>query len=71
MGFQKITLYFVFRSGDEGIYPHLIEFCESHLEKLDPRSRALRKEQGLATAASLSNEEWSQITNELKACNTL
>ncbi|XP_056289522.1 sperm-associated antigen 1-like [Pseudoliparis swirei] len=56
----------VLRSGDEGIYPHLIEFCESHLEKLDPRSRALRKEQGLATAASLSNEEWSQITNELK-----
>ncbi|XP_031724442.1 sperm-associated antigen 1 [Anarrhichthys ocellatus] len=56
----------VLKSGDEGIYPHLIEFCESHLEKLDPRSRALRKETPVATAASLSNDEWSQIVEELK-----
>ncbi|XP_059194522.1 sperm-associated antigen 1 [Centropristis striata] len=56
----------VLRSGDEGIYPHLIKFCESHLEKLDPRSRALRKENPVATAASLSNDEWSQIVDELK-----
>ncbi|XP_037641490.1 sperm-associated antigen 1-like isoform X1 [Sebastes umbrosus] len=56
----------VLRSGDEGIYPHLIKFCESHLEKLDPRSRALRKENPVATAASLSNDEWSQLVDELK-----
>lgn len=63
--------YFVQRSGDEGIYPHLIQFCESHLEKLDPRSRVLRKETPVATAASLSNDEWSQIVDELKVCFTL
>ncbi|KAK2910641.1 sperm-associated antigen 1-like isoform X1 [Channa argus] len=56
----------VLRSGEEGIYPHLIQFCESHLEKLDPRSRALRKENAVATAASLSNDEWSQIVDELQ-----
>ncbi|XP_029307422.1 sperm-associated antigen 1 [Cottoperca gobio] len=56
----------VLRSGDEGIYPHLIEFCESHLEKLDPMSLVLRKEKPVATAASLSNDEWSQIVDELK-----
>ncbi|XP_054477382.1 sperm-associated antigen 1-like [Anoplopoma fimbria] len=56
----------VLRSGDEGIYPHLIEFCESHLEKLDPRSRALRKENPVTTAASLPNDEWNQIVDELK-----
>ncbi|KAM8735287.1 sperm-associated antigen 1 [Acanthopagrus schlegelii] len=56
----------VLRSGDEGIYPHLINFCESHLEKLDPRSRALRKTNPVATAASLSRDEWSQIVDELK-----
>ncbi|GAA6217538.1 sperm-associated antigen 1 [Lates japonicus] len=56
----------VLRSGDEGIYPHLIKFCESHLEKLHPRSPALRKENFVATAASLSKDEWSQIADELK-----
>uniref|UniRef100_A0A8C2WY07 Sperm associated antigen 1 n=1 Tax=Cyclopterus lumpus TaxID=8103 RepID=A0A8C2WY07_CYCLU len=61
------SIWRVLSSGDEGIYPHLIEFCESHLEKLDPRSRALRKHRPVATAASLSNEEWSQITDELKS----
>uniref|UniRef100_A0A3P8PCR5 RNA-polymerase II-associated protein 3-like C-terminal domain-containing protein n=1 Tax=Astatotilapia calliptera TaxID=8154 RepID=A0A3P8PCR5_ASTCA len=54
------------RSGEEGIYPHLIKFCESHLEKLDPKSRALRKEMPVATAASLSKDEWNQIEDELK-----
>nr|XP_020462431.1 sperm-associated antigen 1 [Monopterus albus] len=53
----------VLRSGEEGIYPPLIKFCETHLEKLDPRSRALRKENYAATAAK---DEWSQIIDELK-----
>uniref|UniRef100_A0A3B4TXM9 Sperm associated antigen 1 n=1 Tax=Seriola dumerili TaxID=41447 RepID=A0A3B4TXM9_SERDU len=56
----------VLRSGDEGIYPQLIKFCESHLDKLHPRSPALRKENLVATAASLSKDEWSQIVDELK-----
>ncbi|KAI9537310.1 hypothetical protein NQZ68_026440 [Dissostichus eleginoides] len=56
----------VLRSGDEGIYPHLIMFCEDHLEKLDPRSLALRKEKPVSTAACLPNDEWSQIADELK-----
>ncbi|XP_071324290.1 sperm-associated antigen 1-like isoform X2 [Trachinotus anak] len=56
----------VLRSGDVGIYPHLIKFCENHLEKLHPRSPALRKENLVTTAASLSKDEWSQIVDELK-----
>ncbi|XP_051812528.1 sperm-associated antigen 1-like isoform X2 [Acanthochromis polyacanthus] len=60
MGRQHIV-----RSGDEGVYPHLMKFCESHLEKLDPKSRALRKENPVATAASLPKEEWTQIVDEL------
>ncbi|XP_055359369.1 sperm-associated antigen 1-like isoform X2 [Betta splendens] len=56
----------VLRSGKEGIYPQLINFCESHLEKLNPRSRALRKENSVVTAASLSKDEWSQVADELK-----
>ncbi|XP_041843536.1 sperm-associated antigen 1-like isoform X2 [Melanotaenia boesemani] len=56
----------VLRSGNEGIYPHLIKFCESHLEKMNPRSRALRKEMPEVTAASLPEDEWSQIAHELK-----
>ncbi|XP_007257002.4 sperm-associated antigen 1 [Astyanax mexicanus] len=56
----------VLRSGKEGIYPHLTEFCEKHVEKLDPRSRALRKENFPATSASFSKDEWDQITNELQ-----
>ncbi|XP_055766864.1 sperm-associated antigen 1-like isoform X2 [Salvelinus fontinalis] len=56
----------VLRSGDEGIYPHLIQFCESRLERLDPTSRALRKDNPPATAACFSGDEWSQIADELK-----
>ncbi|KAJ8412672.1 hypothetical protein AAFF_G00116230 [Aldrovandia affinis] len=56
----------VLRSGEEGLYPHLMEFCEKRIETLDPKSRALRKDNLPATAASFSAEEWSQITEELK-----
>lgn len=59
------------RSGKEGIYPHLIKYCEDHLEKLNPKSRALRKETPAATAASLSEDEWSQIAFELKVWCTV
>uniref|UniRef100_A0A8C5GFV5 RNA-polymerase II-associated protein 3-like C-terminal domain-containing protein n=1 Tax=Gouania willdenowi TaxID=441366 RepID=A0A8C5GFV5_GOUWI len=54
------------RSGDEGIYPHLIQFCETHLEKLDPRSEAIKKDIPVATEATLNDQEWSQIIHDLK-----
>lgn len=65
MNLQNLRLCSVRRSGSEGIYPHLIDFCESHLEKLEPRSRALRKENPVASVASLSKAERSQIVDEL------
>lgn len=60
------VIHFVSRSGKEGFYPHLITFCESHLERLNPKSRALWRENPAATAASLSKDEWSQIVSEMK-----
>ncbi|MFT7816212.1 sperm-associated antigen 1 [Arapaima gigas] len=60
----------VLRSGSEGVYPHLTEFCENRIAKLDPKNRALRKDQPPATAASFSSVEWSQITEELEAWET-
>uniref|UniRef100_A0A672H4Q8 Sperm associated antigen 1 n=1 Tax=Salarias fasciatus TaxID=181472 RepID=A0A672H4Q8_SALFA len=56
----------VLRSGKEGIYPHLVQFCENHLEKLNPGSRALRQSVPVATASSLSEDEWMQISDDLK-----
>ncbi|KAJ8353741.1 hypothetical protein SKAU_G00213080 [Synaphobranchus kaupii] len=56
----------VLRSGEEGLYPHLTEFCEKCIEKLNPKSRALRKDNLPATATSFSADEWNQITEELK-----
>uniref|UniRef100_A0A8C1N1R6 Sperm associated antigen 1b n=1 Tax=Cyprinus carpio TaxID=7962 RepID=A0A8C1N1R6_CYPCA len=56
----------VLRSGQDGFYPHLVEFCEKHIEKLDPKSRVLRKEHQAATAASFSTEEWRTISEDLQ-----
>ncbi|XP_048880371.1 sperm-associated antigen 1-like isoform X2 [Brienomyrus brachyistius] len=64
------TIVDVLRSGEEGMYPHLTEFCEKRIEKLNPKSRALRKRQAPATAADFSFEEWSQIAEELKSWET-
>ncbi|XP_061633827.1 sperm-associated antigen 1 isoform X1 [Phyllopteryx taeniolatus] len=61
---EKILI--LLRSGKEGIYPHLIDFCESRLETLNPRSRALRKEIPVATSSHLSADEWSHIEDELR-----
>lgn len=54
------------RSGEEGVFPHLIQFCENHLKKLNPKSQALRKETPVATQASFSKDEWNQIVDDLK-----
>ncbi|XP_061529701.1 sperm-associated antigen 1 [Phycodurus eques] len=61
---EKILI--LLRSGKEGIYPHLIDFCESRLETLNPRSRALRKEIPVATSSHLPADEWSHIEDELR-----
>ncbi|KAK3572207.1 hypothetical protein QTP86_026064 [Hemibagrus guttatus] len=57
----------VLRSGTEGAYPHLTDFCEKRIETLDPRHRALRKDTCPATAASFSTDEWKHITDDLQA----
>ncbi|XP_056091919.1 sperm-associated antigen 1 [Rhinichthys klamathensis goyatoka] len=54
----------VLRSGLEGFFPHLIEFCERHIEKLDPKCRVLRKEN--RAAAGVSTEEWRNISEDLQ-----
>ncbi|PIO23010.1 hypothetical protein AB205_0014250 [Aquarana catesbeiana] len=56
----------VLRSGEEGHYPDLTEFCEKRIEGLSPQSRALRKEKPPATAADFSSEDWNQIDNDFK-----
>ncbi|XP_052016675.1 sperm-associated antigen 1 isoform X2 [Apodemus sylvaticus] len=56
----------VLRSGEEGYYPELTEFCEKRLALLAPRSRALRKDKPAATASSFSAEEWEKIDSDLK-----
>lgn len=39
--------------------------CEKRIERLDPRSRALRKEKPAATASDFTAEEWEAINSEL------
>ncbi|XP_049628911.1 sperm-associated antigen 1 [Suncus etruscus] len=60
-------IFCVLRSGDEGYYPELTEFCEKRLTKLAPQSRALRKEKPAATASSFAAEEWEKIHGDLKS----
>ncbi|XP_057256545.1 sperm-associated antigen 1 [Pezoporus wallicus] len=55
----------ILRSGEEGCYPELTLFCEKRIERLDPRSRALRKEKPAATASDFTAEEWEIINGEL------
>ncbi|XP_045878153.1 sperm-associated antigen 1 isoform X1 [Meles meles] len=57
----------VLRSGEEGYYPELTEFCENRLKGLAPASRALRKDKPAATAASFTAEEWEKIDGDIKS----
>ncbi|XP_052507805.1 sperm-associated antigen 1 [Budorcas taxicolor] len=57
----------VLRSGEEGYYPELTEFCEKHLSGLAPGSRALRKDKPAATASSFTAEEWEKIDGDIKS----
>ncbi|KAK2489126.1 hypothetical protein MC885_015591 [Smutsia gigantea] len=56
----------VLRSGEEGYYPELLEFCEKRLNGLAPKSRALRKDKPAATASSFTAEEWERIDGDIK-----
>ncbi|XP_019498110.1 PREDICTED: sperm-associated antigen 1 [Hipposideros armiger] len=56
----------VLRSGEEGYYPELTEFCEKRLRELAPKSRALRKDKPAATASSFTAEEWEEIDGDIK-----
>ncbi|XP_012664957.1 sperm-associated antigen 1 [Otolemur garnettii] len=57
----------VLRSGEEGFYPELTEFCEKRLQGLAPTSRALRKDKPAATASSFTAEEWEKIDGDIKS----
>nr|KAF6405702.1 sperm associated antigen 1 [Rousettus aegyptiacus] len=57
----------VLRSGEEGYYPELTEFCEKRLKELSPESRALRKDKPAATASSFTAEEWETIDGDIKS----
>uniref|UniRef100_A0A673U183 Sperm associated antigen 1 n=1 Tax=Suricata suricatta TaxID=37032 RepID=A0A673U183_SURSU len=57
----------VLRSGEEGYYPELTEFCEKRLKGLAPGSRALRKDKPAATASSFTAEEWEKIDGDIKS----
>ncbi|XP_004680064.1 PREDICTED: sperm-associated antigen 1 [Condylura cristata] len=56
----------VLRSGEEGYYPELTEFCENRLKALAPESRALRKDKPASTASSFTAEEWEKIDSDIK-----
>ncbi|KAL1767844.1 sperm-associated antigen 1 [Sigmodon hispidus] len=57
----------VLRSGEEGYYPELTEFCEKRLMGLAPGSRALRKDKPAATSSSFPAEEWEKIDSDIKS----
>ncbi|XP_051467593.1 sperm-associated antigen 1 isoform X1 [Apus apus] len=63
-------ILWVLRSGEEGCYPELTLFCEKRIERLDPRSRALRKDKPAATACDFTAEEWETINGELMTWET-
>ncbi|KAK1331949.1 hypothetical protein QTO34_007626 [Cnephaeus nilssonii] len=56
----------VLRSGEEGYYPELTEFCEKRLQGLAPQSRALRKDKPVATESSFTAREWEKIDGDIK-----
>ncbi|XP_013916320.1 PREDICTED: sperm-associated antigen 1 isoform X2 [Thamnophis sirtalis] len=55
----------ILRSGEEGLFPELILFCENCIESLAPNSRVLRKEKAVANASDFTTEEWKKINDDL------
>ncbi|XP_033614836.1 sperm-associated antigen 1 [Fukomys damarensis] len=60
-------ILYVLRSGEEGYYPELTEFCERRLQGLAPGSRALWRDKPAATASSFTTEEWEKIDGDIKS----
>lgn len=56
----------ILRSGEEGCYPDLMEFCEKRLESLNPKSATLRKDKPAATPASFTFNEWQNIEEDVE-----
>ncbi|XP_071041350.1 sperm-associated antigen 1 [Parasteatoda tepidariorum] len=56
----------VLRSGEEGLFPHLISFCEQKLSEKDPENALLKKENMIKRYADLPVTERMQIQQEIK-----
>ncbi|XP_071803880.1 sperm-associated antigen 1-like [Asterias amurensis] len=54
------------RTGEEGFYPELIIYCEKQIEKLDPKSRTLRKDKPPTSMMGLDKEEQQQLNSDIK-----
>lgn len=59
-------IYLTLKSGDEGFYPELQQFCEDKLRELNPDSRILRKENPAATKGDLDHSERQELDKDLK-----
>nr|CAB3266503.1 sperm-associated antigen 1 [Phallusia mammillata] len=54
------------RSGKHGYYPHLINHCEDVILKLNPKSKALRKENPAIRTRDLPDDDRSDLTNGIQ-----
>ncbi|XP_014668057.1 PREDICTED: sperm-associated antigen 1-like [Priapulus caudatus] len=55
----------VLRSGEEGVYPDLTQYCVDRIKSMDIDNKAIRKSKPVETAASLPTEEWKEIESDL------
>ncbi|GIY00227.1 sperm-associated antigen 1 [Caerostris darwini] len=55
----------VLRSGEEGIYPHLTQFCENKLKDLDPSNPQLQLAKGILSYDDISEEERKNLKADL------
>ncbi|CAL1288775.1 unnamed protein product [Larinioides sclopetarius] len=56
----------VLRSGEEGVYPHLIEFCKARLEQVDPGNKYLLTAKGIMKYSDIPEEEKDNILSGLE-----
>ncbi|XP_071483672.1 sperm-associated antigen 1-like [Diadema antillarum] len=54
------------KSGKEGHYPDLVDFCEKRLADIAPSSKSLRKENRPATEYDVGKEEWTKVATDVK-----
>nr|XP_006821052.1 PREDICTED: sperm-associated antigen 1-like [Saccoglossus kowalevskii] len=61
----------ILRSGDEGLYPDLIKFCEKRIEEVDgSESKYLRQDKAVSHARDLGLDEFKQISQDMKSWKT-